>query len=285
MENEEKNTQQENISDENKYEQPLYDFQNRRNPTHRRFGGLLIILAGVALLLSRIPATKDFFPPWLFSWQVLLIVIGIFIGARRGFSAGFSWLILILIGLYSLLNDQLVLGAQLKVYLLPLLIILLGLYLLFFRRNNAHHYRKMERFHNRIQRKRERWQQYAHASQNIPESPNDNNSEDFVNINSVMGSVKKNVFTKSFKGGKISCTLGVAALILTQADIEDTAVLYLSISFGGAEITIPANWKVQNELTAFMGGVDDKRHNAMPSQNKTLVLKGDVFCGGVEIRN
>ena len=52
--------------------------------------GVFILIIGVAALLK---ATLTDFPDWLFSWQMLLIAFGMFIGLRHNFR-GPSWLIL-----------------------------------------------------------------------------------------------------------------------------------------------------------------------------------------------
>ena len=56
--------------------------------------GILLLLIGVVALLK---AALVPIPYWIYSWPMLLIVIGFFVGIRHGFR-GMSWLIMILIG-------------------------------------------------------------------------------------------------------------------------------------------------------------------------------------------
>src|SRR5262245_56480094 len=60
----------------------------------RVWTGIFILLIGIAALLRT--SFPEYFD-WLFSWEVLLIALGLFIGVRHKFR-GIAWLILILIG-------------------------------------------------------------------------------------------------------------------------------------------------------------------------------------------
>jgi hypothetical protein len=55
---------------------------------------------------------------------------------------------------------------------------------------------------------------------------------------------------------------------------------------GGAEILIPLHWRVRDEVSPIMGGIDDKTiHNDAVAATKLLVLRGSAVMGGVEIKN
>jgi hypothetical protein len=56
--------------------------------------------------------------------------------------------------------------------------------------------------------------------------------------------------------------------------------------FGGVKIIIPSNWELKSEVTAILGGVDDKRPTLNnPATGKRLVLTGFVMFGGVDIKS
>ncbi len=67
-------------------------------------------------------------PEWIFSWQILLIGIGIFSGLAHEFR-GPGWLIMILVGTFFLL-DQLIPGLDIHRFIWPAVIILVGLVML-----------------------------------------------------------------------------------------------------------------------------------------------------------
>ncbi|HTN36013.1 MAG TPA: DUF5668 domain-containing protein [Arachidicoccus sp.] len=238
--------------------------------------GLFIVVIGIVLLLRQIPPFNDYMPDWLFTWPMILIIIGAFIFLKNGFGG----LPPIIIGIFFLLRDEDVLTEQFRNYAFPLLIILIGL--IFILKRNHHPRLRQHQLRRRL-RRQGRYQKGC-----IMEDCEytDNSSEDYLDVNSVFGSAEKSMFTKTFKGGNINCAFGGSKINLTQADIEERATLNISVAFGGAEITVPANWQIQNELTAILGGIEDKRRlMATVDTKKTLILRGGIFCGGVEIKN
>jgi hypothetical protein len=68
----------------------------------RIWTGLFLLLIGGVLLLDQMGFP---FPDWFFSWHLLLIVIGLFIGFRHNFRGG-GWLALILVGAYFMAQDN-----------------------------------------------------------------------------------------------------------------------------------------------------------------------------------
>lgn len=271
-------------------------------------GGIIIILVGLALLIQKVPGINNLMPAWLFTWPMILILIGIFaaIKNRSIFSGSFPFLI----GVFFLLNNGHVINASFQPFLLPVLIILFGLFLIL-HRNKRNRFRTCRHDFRRDFRKQRRdyhrqyWRNHPPFPPGVPpfppegphhhfnqnqEGPNDTaseNEEDYLDINSIFGSAEKNYFSKNFKGGNITCVFGGGKVNLVQSDIQDTAVLNLSINFGGVEILVPANWIIKNELNALFGGIEDKRHvcPVNDENKKILILRGNVLCGGVEIRS
>lgn len=243
-------------------------------PRHNHLlGGIIIILVGLALLIRQMPQMAGFFPAWLFTWPMILIVIGI-LAIVKG--RNFGGVVPILIGVFFLLQQENMLNDQIRPFVVPVMIILVGILLLFKRSRRCnrwmHHGRRRYRMSGRGRREAKF---------------TDSSGEDYIDINSVFGSAEKSMFGKNFKGGNITCAFGGGKINLTQADIEDKAILNIAVNFGGAEILVPANWQIQNELNALFGGIEDKRRATPPGTEpaKTLVLRGNIFCGGVEIRN
>lgn len=262
------------------------DFETRKPMNASNFpknnnvlGGLVLVLVGIVILIKNIPGVAQLFPAWLFTWPVLLIVVGLGIGFTHKFR-GAGWLILLAIGGYFLAFHNGLINFNPKPFILPLVLIAIGVSVMV-KRNRR---RRCGGFN------KERWREHvANKYAQQPASDNEplqGNAEDFINVNSVFSSVERTVLSKSFKGGKINCLFGGTEVNLAQTDFEGVVVLNVSISFGGAEITVPANWQVQNEISVILGGLDDKRR-IMPAGDpvKTLILQGSVLCGGIEIRS
>jgi hypothetical protein len=47
---------------------------------------------------------------------------------------------------------------------------------------------------------------------------------------------------------------------------------------------VPPDWEVVNEISALLGGVDDKSAHTPPFRHR-LVLRGIVVMGGVEVKS
>lgn len=301
------NTTEENEHLEHEDKPTTPKMNNKFEPNRRPLiGGIIVILVGLGLLLNKIPGINEFFPGWLFTWPMILIIVGIFAGLKNRSVLGGA--IPFLIGLFFLLNDQNVINTNFQPYLFPVLIILFGIFLLL-HKHKKEHLRNCRRQH--YLRRQQRWAKYQqryqgtwHSQEEQP--PHDGRKtaahfdnkffeqdeaeptgDDYLDLSVVFGSNEKNYFSKNFKGGNITCVFGGGKVNLVQSDIQDTAILNCSITFGGAEIILPANWKVQNELTAVFGGIEDKRQPCpiTPGLPKVLILRGNVFCGGIELRS
>src|ERR1700712_3417699 len=93
--------------------------------------GLILLLFGGALLFQQL----DFFfiPNWLFRWPVILIVIGLYSGAKHNFRNS-GWLVMILVGMVWLLNTALP-GYDVGRVTWPVGIIVFGLWMILRRGN------------------------------------------------------------------------------------------------------------------------------------------------------
>ena len=79
---------------------------------------------------------------------------------------------------------------------------------------------------------------------------------------------------------------GGSELDFTNADINGVAVCDFMVAFGWMELIVPSNWDVKTEMTAILGGIEDKRSNTSNTDpNKRLILKGTCMFGGVEIKS
>jgi len=255
-----------------------YPFPPRR-PNHR-LGGLIILIVGIVLLLNRIPQTAQWLPHWLFTWPMILIVIGLFIGLKHRFRNGLGWIIPLIIGLVFLLKDEFVLSQNMQDLTLPVLIIIVGVIIMFNRHRNRHCPHPHHHFHHNRERLR-------HSRPRRRAQFTENSTEDFIDVNSTFGNVVKKVVSKKFKGGNINCSFGGTEIDLTQSDIQETIALNLSVTFGGVEIAVPSNWNIKNDISVIFGGVEDKRRqlNNTEDATKTLILTGNITCGGLEIKN
>jgi len=261
------------------------------------------VIVGICLLLRQLGLG---IPVWLFSWQLILIAIGIFVGLAHGFR-GPGWLIMILIGSFFLM-DEVIPGFDLHRFLWPAIIIVIGLVMLIRPRKshcmdpNWHGRWK----HRDIQRWQRRYGRRGYPGmQGFPGESADTNtgsktettggmgsgsksfsSEDYIDATTVFGAIHKNILSKNFKGGDITIFMGGAEINLSQADIQGTAAIDITQIMGGTKIIVPANWEVRSQLTSVFGNIEDKRQNISSTDpEKVLIIDGSSVFGGIEIRN
>jgi len=240
---------------------------NRPRPAHdcqrngRIWTGLIIVIFGVLLLAYRAGAE---IPHWVFSFEMLLIGIGILIGIGHRFR-GFGWLIPVAIGSFLLIDDFYP-SLNIGHYTWPLLVIGVGLFIL-------------------LRPGKKKSERFGPQRHDIVQETNEDLLESVV----VFGGIKKNIITKNFLGGESVTVFGGTELDFSQSEINKTVELELTQIFGGTKLILPAHWKVQTgELVAVFGGIDDKRknlHAPTDVDEKVLVLKGTCILGGIEIRS
>src|ERR1700757_25047 len=248
---------------------------------HRRgkiVGGIILFIIGAAFLAREMGVI---FPEWLFTWQMLLIVIGLFVGVKSSFR-NFSWFVLMAVGGVYLIGDF-VPGMHFKVYFWPIIIMLIGLAMIFKpRRRYSEEYCR-----NRWERKwNRRYGNYSGNRFSTCANDESSSSDDRVDMDGVFSGFKKNIISKDFKGGTISNVFSGGSLNLSQADINGTVVLELKQVFSGIKIIVPANWEIQVDVNTMFGGVEDKRphQTIITNPDKVLVIKGNTVFGGIEIQ-
>lgn len=230
------------------------------SPLGKALGGIILVAVGATLMAKQLGAVL---PEWLFTWPVLLIVIGVYVGARHLFRNP-GWVILVGIGALFL-ADQIYTDVNITTFLWPMFIIAAGLFMIFKPRR--------KQFHGT-----DTWEEIAVEPEN--------SSEDLIDSVSVFGGVKKNIVSKNFKGGEITCVMGGAEINLSQADIQGKVVLEVTQVLGGTKLIIPSNWDVQPEMVAVLGGIEDKRKIQNGDvTDKVLIIRGTSVLGGIEIKS
>lgn len=259
-------------------ENQIRPFQGARSS--RIWGGVVLLIGGFLLLAYKMGAP---IPGWLFTWPVILIAIGLLTGIKSRFHNPGSF-IMILIGVIFLL-DRTIAGINFHDYLVPLILIGVGIVFIFRPKNHRCHGRRSDRFN----RNNSNWSNEASSSGDPATQNNPGNFDDSeqINLQAVFGGIKRTITSKNFKGGEIMSFMGGSEINLMQADIQHPVVLEVNNIFGGTKLIIPSNWDVKNEISAVFGGVEDKRsfNNSVPDSNKKILLKGSCVFGGIEVTN
>jgi predicted membrane protein len=240
-----------------------------KKPHNKNLIGILLIAGGILLLVHKMGILL--IPSWIFTWPVLVIGIGFFIGLQHNFRH-FIWIILILWGSFALVDQQMP-EYNLHQYTSAIALILVGLFFIF-RHNKS--FKNSYRFKGK-------YANYNYANAAALE----NNDGEYLDTTSVFGGAKKIVVSKNFKGGDLTSFMGGIEIDLTQADIQGTAVIDATAVFGGIKLIVPGNWHLKIDPTAVLGGVEDKRQlqNVIADVSKTLVIDATAVFGGIEITN
>lgn len=118
-------------------------------------------------------------------------------------------------------------------------------------------------------------------------SPEQRLSEDMVSGSAIFSGFKRRITSKAFRGGELTSIFGGFEVDLRQAAIQEpSARLDVFILFGGGELRVPEDCRVDVQTTAIFGGVEDKTHGFREEPREgqpRLVLTGMVLFGGLEV--
>lgn len=241
----------------------------------RRTTGLFFLLIG-GLLFAR--ASGADIPTWIFSWPMILIVIGLFVGIRHGFRSPAPFILMVIGGIF--LAGQVFTDMNLRPYLWPAIFTTVGLFIIF--RPRHRRCRDEDPQDANLQ-----WSSAAgQTTRNESYDEATPENSDVLDITTVFGGVKKKVLSKHFRGGDVVSVMGGTEIDLTQADFSGKVRIDSFTMFGGTKLIIPPDWNVQSEVVAIFGGVDDKRPPAVNHDpSKVIFLEGTCLFGGIEIKS
>jgi predicted membrane protein len=104
-----------------------------------------------------------------------------------------------------------------------------------------------------------------------------------------MGGVHRVVETSDYRGGDATAIMGAVELDLRGASIATSpAVLDVFALWGGIELTVPSEWKVELQATPILGGFENKARSSSGQTGalpQVLVIRGTAVMGGVEIKS
>lgn len=222
--------------------------------------GIFIILAGLAILLHQLRFFSPEIDDVIISWQMLLIIIGVY----NLFFAGnrIAGYILIAVGGFFIIPELFILPYDFKKNFWPVLLIVVGLIVLF----RAFPGKKRE-----------------------PSPPLEGNPMEYIEEVNIFSGSERKITTDKFRGGKVTSIFGGSELDLSSCRLaEGNNVLEVFYMFGGSSITVPRDWTVINKVTSILGGFSDKRYlssGTTDSPKGTLIIQGFVMFGGGEIKS
>lgn len=227
--------------------------------------GVLILASGCLLLGFNTGMLNPDYKHIVFSWHTLLIAIGLInFCDRNSFWAG---VILTSIGTFFLIPHICVFSFNFIHLFWPVLLIIIGAVMIL----------KRSFFHS-----------FHHRHHNFPGKTNSTINEGIIDEANIFSGSHRVIEPCEFKGGKISNVFGGSKIDLTKTTLAPGEnVLEISCVFGGVEIIVPLDWKVQTQVSSIMGGFSDKRYsrNTSMDNSRCLIIKGSAVFGGGEVKS
>ncbi|MEQ9466944.1 MAG: DUF5668 domain-containing protein [Ekhidna sp.] len=208
--------------------------------------GIILVIIGSIFLLDNLGFNIEI-PYYLFSWPAILVVLGIV-----NLLSGNSRAAMILIGLGAVFYLHHFDVINIRTFW-PVILIVIGLSV--------------------ILRKKPTVKKITEA---------DDNYFDEV---AIFGGTEKKYISDNLQGGKVTNIFGGSEIDLRGSKAQDGAVIEIFCMFGGVELMLPEDWKVNMGATAIFGGFSDSRKSISSNATSTVHIKGFVIFGGGEIRN
>jgi predicted membrane protein len=234
----------------------------RDSDTSNRFIiGILLVIAGFILILEKttvLPAPLDnFIDDIIFSWQMLLIVIGVITLAGSGNKT--PGIVLIAVGGFFLLPELFSDYFRSFNFFWPALFIVIGVVLLI----------NSRRLGDRLQ--------YSTGSK-----------ADMIDYVNVFSGAERQLITENFMGGKVTSVFGGGEVDLTRSSLAPgNNIVEITCIFGGTTLIVPESWNVIIDVTPILGGFSDGRKigsDVIRDTTRSLTVKGVVIFGGGELK-
>jgi len=243
---------------------------------------LFLILFGAVYLCLNTGVIPEIYKPILISWQMLLIVIGLWtLVIKRHYVPGIIVTGIGLVFLYprvSLLFPEYFMNFDLDLHTYwPVILIAIGVVLVLgwmFPQK-----KKGCKWEQTLSEGNTEWEGKGHTNMN---------NADVVDKNVIFGSSEQIVLSSDFRGGDGNVMFGELIIDLRRAKLAGGAhKLELNAMFGSAILYLPSDWNVELRSSSFLASVEDKRYQSTPVENSAslLVIKASAMFGSVEIRN
>lgn len=128
------------------------------------------------------------------------------------------------------------------------------------------------------------WNHKKEQARKIAEEKLSERGGELVEHCAVFSGLDLNFDGQSFYGAEFTAVFGGIKCDLRNAIIEDDAVIHVSAIFGGIDILLPENVKLNITVSQIFGGVTNKR-STKPSENApTLHVGGYCVFGGTDLK-
>jgi predicted membrane protein len=260
----------------------------RNHICHRIYWGLVVILVGVLYLLFNLGIIPAEWKNIVFSWQALLVVLGLSFIIGRHYFWGLFTLAAGIIFIMPSMSKLLGFPYPVSVFgsiVFPVAIIVIGLLIILYSFSHHSYSWYPHGCHDDGYHYEKDWTDYG--KHEFKRSKFDNGRVDY----NYFFSGSDEVFLEPvFKGGEINSVFGGLKLDLRRTSLpEGTTVLEINSAFGGVSMIVPKDWNIEIRETSVFGKFVDKRERddvlqAGVSDGRKLVIRASSFMGGGDVR-
>lgn len=232
---------------------------SRGNIDNRVLIGIVLVIIGLFLVMRNTGFMPRFIDNIIFSWQMLLIAIGLIITLSSSGNRT-SGIIVMAVGGFFLI--PMIFRETFNVNLFwPLIFIIIGAVFIFSRPDRR----------------------------NKPGLFSSTANDDYIDYVHIFSGGERQILSDSFRGGKVTAVFGGSEIDLTKARLAPgISELEIACVFGGTTIVVPDDWNVKVEVTPVLGGFDDSRKihpGRTIDMSRQLIIRGVVVFGGGEIKS
>ena len=235
--------------------------------------GIFLIIIGVVVLALNFGAKGVNLTPIIFSWQMLIFIIGLFHIINRKYLFGtFLTILAVFFAIpplsvvfpetFSWVPDDF-----LKTYW-ALLLVIAGAFVIIHRLccRSSHHCGSFD-------------------SGKYSRSFSSSTSDGFIKREVVFSGVDEVFNEPVFTGADLKCTFGGVEIDLRQATLpEGDTVINMKCTFGGVVLHVPESWYVEFQANCIVGGASDSRTKNGTDKTHRLIIAGECVFGGCEIK-
>lgn len=228
------------------------------NPKSKLILAVLLIVAGLVLLARNFNLLPDDVHHAIFSWPMLLILLGVIQLAKHP-NKTFG-IMLICVGSFFLIPRIFPVSINFGQLFWPAIFLGIGILILF-----------------------------KGSSVNRTWKKEEINSSDLIDEVNIFGGTERRMTTRNFRGGETVSIFGGSVYDFTDCGLaKGKNVLEVVNIFGGSKLIIPSDWNVHVEVVSIFGGFADKRKSGIglpENSDKELFIKGVAIFGGGEIKS
>ena len=107
-----------------------------------------------------------------------------------------------------------------------------------------------------------------------------------IDVSAILAGTQRKVVTERFASADVNAVIAATTLDLRPAKLVDGhGEVDVYAMWGGIDLLVPREWRVVSEVTPILGVFQDTTVVPEDPNAPTLLIRGSVVMGGIEVRN